>query len=253
MCTDIKPCYFSVCNSDLVERGTWRRKATASHCSSSMVFSLLPDWAYSFVLFRREVQGCYVFHLCTFGSAIHEGYCFLPDLSAEKADELKEDSRCSQAMISTQSHTCPVAPDQVGEPTPTTQHWFSLTPWSQHLPVPTAQISEQPQVRGQENCEDAYGGVGYTHRHRERKEKLTAATWAFGEGLCKRDGNGRAEPGPQRDAFIGLFILLSIDLSSHSGIPWYAHTQQTPLEISKSVCVSSKRTLSCVSSVSMLS
>lgn len=59
-------------------------------------------------MFRREVQGCdepfsfLLFHLFTCGSVIHAGYCFLPDLSAEMADEANEDSRCSQAP---QQHT----------------------------------------------------------------------------------------------------------------------------------------------------
>ncbi|KAL6088516.1 hypothetical protein STEG23_024789 [Scotinomys teguina] len=113
-------------------------------------------------------------HGTGFWSVIHAGYCFLPDLSAEKTDGDKEDSRCSQGP---RAEHMPALQLQLlirSGPTATTQH-----PVSQHLPVPTAWISVPLQLQGQAKCEDAYGDIGCTHRQRKegKAESRNLGLW----------------------------------------------------------------------------
>lgn len=94
--------FFQRCDSALVERGTWRRKAAG--CFPRRLFHgvLLAARLSLYCFAQKGGSGVLGTIFPSPFSSMHvwvcycAGYCFLPDLSAEKADGVNEDSRCSQ-------------------------------------------------------------------------------------------------------------------------------------------------------------
>lgn len=171
--------FFQRCDSALVERGTWRRKAAG--CFPRRLFhGVLLAARLSLYCFAQKggsgVLGTIFpspfssMHVC--GSVIVQVIVFCLTSLQRRLMESMRIPDAARDQSSTSSHACPGAADRVGA---NTNHAVP----SQHLPVPAARISVQLRVRGQAKREDAYGDIRCTHRQRKegKAESSNLGLW----------------------------------------------------------------------------